>query len=231
MLDRERVGLIVSLGIAGRLSTDVELGDVVVPSEVRDYLHRSKTVDTTATPCRGRRARRRDRSRIDELRLGGAAWPTTPGAVQVARSLEFSHPSVFGRWRDEATKRGRALGDVLPAHRRATVHADDAHLATGDLVIASADMRDRITRADRNLLAVEMEAAGVVARATRRPIPVRSMVVRGISDRADKCKSAVDEQTGGRIRRVAMENATSFLLALIETGVLFEGDADETHID
>lgn len=230
LLDRERAGLVVSLGIAGKLSDDVALGDVVVPSEVRDYLHRSKAIDRPIASATGLEPAEASAAptalasprTTEELLLGGAAWPTSALAVQAARDLAFGQRGAFEAWQGAAVERLSTLGAFAPPDRPPMVHADDAHTASGDLVVASLAMQARIRNADRNVLAVEMEAAGVVARATRRPVPVACLVVRGISDRADPHKSAVDKASGGDIRKVAMANASSFLLTLVQTGALFK---------
>lgn len=225
ILDRYLVDAIGSLGIAGLMSSDLDLGDVVVASAVHDYLHRAKAHDRAAPyPWN---AGPHD-FRLD---LGGAVHATDPHLVRAARDLEFAHSEHFADWERAARARTAAARGAHPSAlgTRPLLHADDVHLASGDVVAASTAFQAALRVTDRNLMAVEMEAAGVVVAARERPIAVPSFVIRGVSDRADPAKSALDEgQPGlcgaridrGAIRRAAMKNASRFLLLLIETGAL-----------
>jgi nucleoside phosphorylase len=61
-------------------------------------------------------------------------------------------------------------------------------------------------------------AASALADAVQR---VRFVAIRGVSDRADANKAQLESDTQGRMRRLAMRNATTFLVAwlpdLVET--------------
>lgn len=46
------------------------------------------------------------------------------------------------------------------------------------------------------------------------------LVIRGISDLGDERKRELDRMDGGAIRRLAMRNATRFLWALLDAGIL-----------
>lgn len=63
-------------------------------------------------------------------------------------------------------------------------------------------------------------AAGLAQAAHRRIDPVRTLVIRGISDLGDERKRELDRTDGGAIRRLAMRNATRFLWALLDAGIL-----------
>jgi WD40 repeat protein len=73
---------------------------------------------------------------------------------------------------------------------------------------------------DRNLKALDMESAGLVASAFKRVNPTRTLVLRGISDYGDERKATLDALGEGSLRRLAMHNATSLLWTLLRAGVL-----------
>lgn len=62
-------------------------------------------------------------------------------------------------------------------------------IASGERVVANADIRDDIAATNRKIHAIEMEGYGLVAAAWKREQPVRCLVIRGISDRADAEKN------------------------------------------
>ena len=97
----------------------------------------------------------------------------------------------------------------------------DAHLASGPVVGAAQQFTEWLrSKRDRNLKALEMESAGLMAAAVRRVEPARTLIIRGISDYGDKRKEQLDKVGEGALRRYAMRNATRLLFHLLETGVL-----------
>lgn len=62
-------------------------------------------------------------------------------------------------------------------------------VASGDFVVASGGFVERLLRAERRLLGVEMEAAGVIAAIAHQRSQVELLVVRGIADLSDESKS------------------------------------------
>lgn len=62
-------------------------------------------------------------------------------------------------------------------------------IASGERVIANAEIRNEIGLNNRKIDAIEMEGYGVSAAAWKQEIPLRCLVIRGISDRADAQKN------------------------------------------
>jgi hypothetical protein len=60
------------------------------------------------------------------------------------------------------------------------------------------------------------------------PHRTSTLVLRGISDLADDRKAALDDIGSGALRALAMSNATSFLWALLESGVLPQHEESTT---
>jgi nucleoside phosphorylase len=61
-------------------------------------------------------------------------------------------------------------------------------IASGEKVVADESMRDAIARVHRKMIAIEMEAFGVAAAASRSDFLVRQLAIRGICDKADQKK-------------------------------------------
>jgi hypothetical protein len=80
------------------------------------------------------------------------------------------------------------------------------HIASGPIVAASSKFVDWIRRRDRTLVALEMEAAGLMGALYARLDVALALVIRGISDFGDERKSQIDATEGGLYRRVAMNN-------------------------
>lgn len=233
-LQRYPAGLVVSIGIAGGLK-DVGLTDVIIPSQVDDYLHRSKAEDRFNAPASA--ADTNDSITASapgkpgwDLLWGGAVYRTTHSLVVRAMNVEFSKSEAWKKWRDQAKaeldemkeeqgKLGVVAGSLLE-RGGPRVWADDVHLASGDILGASDEFKKRLAARDRNLLAVEMESVGMLTAASDRPFPVQSLVIRGISDNADAAKAELEDAAKGRIRRLEMHNACRFLRLLMETGLL-----------
>lgn len=240
LLGRFHPDAIVSIGIAGLISDDLELGDVIVPSTVHDYMHRSKARDRPAPePPSGKKGKGSKKGKPPEdarsteadadfaLSLGGSTWRTDRNLTRAARELPFSRRAAFEGWAEASRERTAEVLEVRATTDRALMYADDAHLASGDVVAASTAFHRFLKGADRNLMAVEMEAVGVVAAATERPRPVPCMVIRGISDRADKTKGKLEIGSGetrqverGEVRKAAMVNAVELLLMLVAEGLV-----------
>jgi nucleoside phosphorylase len=84
-------------------------------------------------------------------------------------------------------------------------------IASGNKVVASAEFRDQLLARWPKLHAVEMEADGVFAAAFDRPQIVQTLVVRGISDMANKRKSDIWQE-------YAANAAAAFLISFLESG-------------
>ena len=101
-------------------------------------------------------------------------------------------------------------------------------MASGPVVSGTASYKGSLlARRDRKYVALEMEAAGVMAAAADRR--TATLVIRGISDPADEGKLG-DDKAGveGALRKVAMRNAVEFLFLLMELQLLVHGGPDTT---
>jgi predicted ATPase/nucleoside phosphorylase len=213
LLDRYNPSTLVMLGIAGGISTDVKLGDVVVADQVDSYLERAKVDQLEGSP-------------EPRFYFAGKSYRCSRHLTDFVRNLRFAHPQLFERWSDccketlenlisAEAKCKLADVDLLPTEVSIIV----GHVASGPLVIASEVFAAELRQShDRSLLCVEMEAAGMMSAIEPCLIPKYSMIMRGVSDNADKHKQQLDRLTDGTLRRWAMHNAIQLLWLLLEAG-------------
>jgi len=206
---------VVMLGIAAGLHPDVRVGDVVVASQVDNYLASAKA-QPGATP--GSFA----------FSLGGTVFQGDHDFLTRVRNLESAHREHFLSWSQRCQE---ALAKHIPPEARAELVRQrlvrsepellDVHLASGPVVGAAQEFTQWLRSShDRNFKALDMESAGLVASAFKRVNPTRTLVIRGISDYGDERKATLDSLGEGSLRRLAMHNATALLWTLLRTGVL-----------
>lgn len=157
LIVRYKVDKIVFVGIAGAVSPDLNVGDVVVASGF--YQH-----DMDARPLMPR----------FELPLTGKSYlpqgiyETQKGLQAVSAFLENT-PS----FRQQLEKQGMTCPKVVPGD-----------MASGDLFISSASMRETIRRHFPSVACVDMESAAVAQVCDDYDVPL--LVIRVISDTADE---------------------------------------------
>lgn len=197
---------VVLLGIAGGVSKDVALGDVVVGTQVDSYLDAGKAVDD---------------EHAFALLPSGAAFRADRQLVSRVRNLEFTRTDLFNEWQKRCGDRrdkDPALAKLADLPQHTQLH--DGTIASGPIVGASDKFRDWLLRRERGYKAVEMEGGAVMWAAEQAWAPPRTLVVRGISDRADPGKAALDDVGKGAVRGWAMQNAIAFVRALLDARVL-----------
>jgi nucleoside phosphorylase len=216
LLTRWSPRTVVMLGIAAGIHSDVRVGDVVIASQVDNYLDSSRA-EPGSTP------------EAFEFSLGGTVFHADFDFLTQVRNFEFAQEQAFTGWRQACAQE---LAELVPKEKVRTALVEkglvreapsmlDAHLASGPVVGAAQQFTEWLrSRRDRNLKALEMESAGLMAAAMRRVEPARTLIIRGISDYGDKRKKQLDKVGEGALRRYAMRNATCLLLRLMETGVL-----------
>lgn len=212
LLGRYDVDVLVSIGVTGGVK-DVRIGDVVVASQVDDYLHRAKAAE-------------------GELAFGGMVYRASPDLVRRVGCFPFAHPGSYRTWQEQGESQRTSLAPSdqagAPSPVRAVdgrppmIFADDAHIASGDAVVADLKFRAALKARDRNLLAVEMESIGLLAAVSENFRSARTLILRGISDLADEDKSGIEKVYGVGLRRLALQNTARFFASLIDTGALFE---------
>jgi nucleoside phosphorylase len=200
LLERFELRLLAVVGIAGALDPDLRLGDVVIAKSVDEYLAAAK-----ATPAGS------DRYNFE---VAGASWMAASHLVTYANNFRYLGGG-FEAWQRRAAGRLPEVSQWAGPEPNYQV----APIASGDVVGADQAFADWLRHHNRLRAALEMEAGGA-ARAVYRSGQTDLLVVRGISDFADKRKKKLDAATGagakrGAWRRYAALNAFDLLGALV----------------
>jgi len=207
LIDRYEPRNIVLLGIAGSLSDSVLVGDIVVADQVDDYLQDARYED-------------------QGFSLSGRVYRPNTRLANFARYFADQHATV---WANISRRSAADIQKSIPKRQmsklRDVVRMDGlmlhvGHMASGPIVGAAESYRNWLRQRDRRLLAIEMEAAGVMNAIYQGGGDQRALMIRGISDVADNRKSLLDDVKGGELRSLATRNATSLLIAFLRFGLL-----------
>jgi len=219
IIDRYEPHTIVLAGIAGSLSDDVLLGDVVVADQIDDYLQDAKYADQAFS-------------------LAGRVYLADSRLTNVIRYFRFSYPPIWEElsqrsWSDAQTVISKSqLQKPEVIVRINGFEPRVGHIASGAVVAADSGFGKWLRhRRDRKFLAIEMEAAGVMNAVYVRAGNQRVLVLRGISDFSDDRKAMLDRVGSGAFRGLATRNAVRLLLALFQAGLLerTEDESPQTH--
>lgn len=216
MLARWDPEVVAVVGIAGGIHKDVRLGDVVVASEVSNYIEGAKAVDSASGIS---------------FERGSDSFKARDLLLNRVRNFEFANRASFQKWEASCERRCTALGiEVDPLRTsdllRAKPAQHEGHVASGPAVVTSSAFVSWIRGGDRACMCVEMESGGAMITGHMDPSQRDVIIIRALSDFADERKAALDKIGGGALRRYAMENALDFLWGLIEAGVLPRGLED-----
>jgi len=159
LIDVAEVDLILFTGVAGAISLDLEIGDVVIGSQLMQH-------DLDARPLYGRyEVPQLDISRFS-LRPEYIELATKSAERYLAMDLTADVPKNILE----------NFGITSPKVRTGLI-------VTGDQLIADADLRNTLGKEIPDALCVEMEGAAVAQVCHERDVPL--IVVRTISDKAD----------------------------------------------
>jgi nucleoside phosphorylase len=214
LLRRWNPRTVVMVGLAGGISRDVRVGDVVAAEVVDSYLDRSKAVPS------------KEAGRF-EFELAGEPYRPSSNLTNKLKNFEFTCPEAYECWRNRCsahleTLLDAELRDQLLAKEllRPTIALKTGHMASGPVVGAAKPFLDWLRSRNRAYLALEMEAAGFRAAISERADPQNCLVLRGICDYGDQRKKKLDKVRDGAFRRYAMQNVIRLLWALLERDAL-----------
>ena len=211
ILDRFQPKIYVTLGIAGGLSSDLALGDVAYSGTVIDVYDNSKVTD----------AKDGDGVNIDfepEFYYGDRQITSAIGFIRTMPELR----NLKEFWEEEQTLFATAL---LPEGVRdtegnveviGTPKSQPGFIFCG-AVSQSDNYKTRLKGVTRSPLAIETESGPVFEQCRDQGIKV--MTVRGISDYADPNKKKLESSSKDAVRKIAANNAASFLLAQTQNEV------------
>ncbi|MBH0238471.1 phosphorylase family protein [Methylobrevis albus] len=194
------VGIIVCIGIAGSLSSDLRLCDVCYSESVIDILENAKVED-------------------DGQGINISFSPThfsTPAQITAALNFSRVHPNLrqqYAAWQEECKEFAASIlpDPVIERDGKSRIlsipNSKNGVIACGS-VSKSSDYNAKIRSIERKILAIETESGGIFEIGKHALIPC--LTIRGISDHADKNKNKLEEQTGAKVRRIAASNAAKF---------------------
>jgi len=215
LISRYCPSTLVNIGIAGTVSKSVNVCDVVVGSQIDGY-HQDGKVSTNEA---GERT----------FHTSGEVLQTSKLYQKHALNFGLAHKKEMEEWKSSSNARAEEIltppDQAFLAQNGITVERPSlhvGHVASGPLVVSSAEFSNWLLNRDRKYLAVEMEAYGVMQSAF--DTVESNLVIRGISDFCDDRKSLLDGVGGGAIRSTAMQNAFGFFTALADSCLLKYSD-------
>lgn len=215
---------IILVGIAGSFHEQVRLGDVVVSQQVFYY-------DPGKAAAEGK------------IKYRPEGYPCSVSLVRQVHAVTVD-PQEMKTWQSAATKRAkkkaRALKTKIPNDKRrlsAQKSLEDhkplihvGSVASGSLVISDEGKKAELLQLHGKLLGTEMEGAGCMHAAFFYGDSPRSgIVMKGISDTADKRKSELDALDFWR--QLAGENSVNLALSVIDRGKFTPTLADQFDVD
>jgi nucleoside phosphorylase len=212
LISRYAPEVVATVGLAAGIHGDARLGTVVVAEQVDAYLAEAKAVpDQEGWTFQHR----------------GRVFRSDHALVKEVGDFPVAHRAAFDAWLAGCEEDQRRHVQPASFERLVSEGLMDArpqlltaHLASGPVVGAAKAFSAWLHQRDAILKALDMETAGLAEAAHSRVDPVRTLAIRGVSDLGDERKKALDEVNRGGLRRVAMGNATRFLLALLDRGLL-----------
>lgn len=201
------IGLVACLGIAGGLSADINIGDVCYSGDIVDVLDNAKV--SGAEP-------------VDDVAFSPTHYDS-PSELTVAFNITRVHPeskSLYCNWQEVqfTASKAKVPGEFLGKNGRLESiqkpKAKDGLIACGS-VSGSKKYNKKLQSLDRKVLAIETEAGGVFSAAKQLNVP--AIAIRGISDYAGADKNKFEEETKGKAREIAVENAVTYLTSHIAT--------------
>lgn len=202
---------LVVVGISGGVHSDLLIGDVFVPPYAVQYMQDGKASPSDAKGF--------------VIVPGPPGFSTSHRHHTAASGFRLNSPEAFTSFLQESSLDIKALlasKDLRRLYaakllREQPCLVTTGHAATGPVVAAAPAFSAWIRAFNRNVKAVDMETAAVLATVAARSAPPPAFAIRGISDYADDRKAALDAIGHGALRRYAIRNAGRFLLSLFRT--------------
>jgi nucleoside phosphorylase len=194
LLNFADVSLVVLLGIAGSLRSDVELADVVIADEVAEFHAASKAVP--------------DGDGSFRFQYSGFHFRAQYSLIEAIAHWSHLARTDHLEWKNGIRSQAPGLDDDHPR-----LHVE--HVASGDTVGAAEAFRIELLGIDRRFAALEMEGAGVARAADTRQPATPFLIIRGISDYSDERKKTLDRTRKGVWRSAAVHSACDALTRLL----------------
>lgn len=215
LLRRYNIKTIVVIGLAGALSKDLNIGDIVIPDVVEGYLENSKAIPSK-------------NDNEFEFHLSGDPYRTTPDNLRDIDNLEFESSDDFQKWENSCSHRFEGIltnedyqKNIEKLIRKGLLNRKvnlltNVPIASGPTVSGSIAFVKWLLQHNRKYAAVEMETQGVMASIFDKVENQSILVLRCISDYGDERKKELDKIDKGALRRYALHNAVELLWTLLK---------------
>jgi nucleoside phosphorylase len=203
ILGKHRPVVAANIGIAGALSDDLKIGDVVIGDQIVNYLANAKAIP--------------DDTNDFSFRMAGEALRSDDLLVERAAQLALIRPEAFKASR-ERVARG-VDPSLAPLMSQGGFEILSGPIACGPVVSAAQGFRTWLRNWKRDFIAVDMETSGIAVAASLSGAMghIRYIAIRGISDLADENKHEIEAVTRNASRRVAMRSSLEVLLLMIDS--------------
>ena len=199
------VKMIVLIGLAGGVDNSLKLGDLIIADVIFEYEANSKAVNNERT------------EELYQIIPSPNYWRINFSLERYLHHFQFIEPNLFKEFQSEANVffNKLDLDNSLKEMVNDTPVYKIGRIASGNIVATSKAFIDELKKRDRKILAIEMEAAGVLRAASEINGPIPTLIIRGISDLADERKKDFDNIKEGVFRKLAIRNAIHLFLTLI----------------
>lgn len=199
---------VISIGISAGIHEDLRVGDVVVARQVDDYLQHAKAVDVKGGDF--------------AFVLSGDPFKTDSNYQRQVANFEFAHGASHVEWAELCGEDLQRTLSAVDLHRLVTLglvrerpRIALVNMASSSVVAGGRAFCEWLQGHDRNYKAVDMEASGVALAVHFGGLPVRTLMLRGVSDFGDRRKKRLDRLGQGALRALAMRNAVQFLMRFV----------------
>jgi nucleoside phosphorylase len=198
-------GVAICIGIAGALSDDVSLLDVCYSGDVIDVGENARVSDDESGSLS-----------IDFAPTYYSTGKSLTQAINFSRivpEIKALHDIWAQQQYDFASEelKSNGMAETDSSYPKNSPNSMNGAIVCGPVVVKSEVYRKRLSGIQRKLLAVEMEASGIFSAAQELSPDVECITIRGISDNADKGKTALESISKGAFRSIAARNAATFL--------------------
>jgi nucleoside phosphorylase len=201
LLAKYEVGIIVVLGIAGGLSSDVSIGDVCFSGTIIDVLENAKVTDDK----KGQKVKYTPKFLPTDPRLSFALKYIKLGTDT---RPNFEHWQLEYYYLARVDVPGQFIGKENMNEEIEIPDAHDGNIACGS-VSKSELYKTDFYNIDRKILAIETESGGAFHSAML--AGVQAVTIRGVCDYSDTNKNRFERDTNGKGREIAARNAAAFV--------------------
>ena len=191
--------VVINLGIAGRYDDDYSLGDIIIAEEIDGYSEIGKIEDS--------------KDSID-FKFAGKTFTTTykPSNVILINSNSIKRDTLRSMEEVDSFSNEDIAENFVNRINSGDYNVSRAPIASGPFVSSSNNFKMSVLKKNRKLSCVEMEALGVSWACHIEYPAIDNIVLKTISDYADKDKKKLDNIDNGKFRSISMSNLTHFVI-------------------